>query len=202
MDEKKIDRQLHIVTVGRDASHSDEHHHPYEPTPYCVLERLAQSGFIDSSDHLIDFGCGKGRVGFYLHHTLGCQITGVEYDPNIYTLAQENRKAYGDPDKIQLVCQSAEQFSCDTATCLYFFNPFTVEILRTVLRNVMDSYYDNPRRIRLFFYYPDDEYLSLLLAGDSSGITDEMYFIDEIDCRDLFPGNDPRERIMVFEIGF
>ena len=115
---------------------------------------------------------------------------------------KENRKAYGDPDGIQLVYQSAEQFSTDSATCLYFFNPFTVEILRTVLRNVMDSYYDNPRRIRLFFYYSDDEYLSLLLAGDSSGITDEMYFVDEIDCRDLFPGNDPRERIMVFEIGF
>lgn len=29
---------------------------------------------------------------------------------------------------------------------------------------------------------------------------DELSFVDEIDCRDLFPGDDPRERIVVFEI--
>lgn len=29
---------------------------------------------------------------------------------------------------------------------------------------------------------------------------DEIMFFDEIDCRDLFPGNDSRERIVIFEI--
>ena len=28
---------------------------------------------------------------------------------------------------------------------------------------------------------------------------DELMFYDEIDCRDLFPGEDPRERILIFE---
>ena len=28
---------------------------------------------------------------------------------------------------------------------------------------------------------------------------DELMFYDEIDCRDLFPGEDPRERILMFE---
>ena len=31
-------------------------------------------------------------------------------------------------------------------------------------------------------------------------IIDEMMFADEIDCRDLFSGNDSRERIVIFEI--
>lgn len=30
---------------------------------------------------------------------------------------------------------------------------------------------------------------------------DELMFVDEIDCRDLFEGDNPRERIMVFEMG-
>lgn len=30
---------------------------------------------------------------------------------------------------------------------------------------------------------------------------DELIFADEIDCQDLFPGNDPREKIVVFEMG-
>jgi hypothetical protein len=63
-----------------------------------------------------------------------------------------------------------------------------------VIRRLLDSYYENPRRVRLFFYYPSDEYLSYLMT------VDEMMFFDEIDCRDLFPGNDSRERVVIFEI--
>lgn len=28
----------------------------------------------------------------------------------------------------------------------------------------------------------------------------ELEFLDEIDCRDLFPGSDPRERIVIFDL--
>ena len=27
----------------------------------------------------------------------------------------------------------------------------------------------------------------------------ELDFVDEIDCRDIFEGNNPRERVMIFE---
>lgn len=63
-----------------------------------------------------------------------------------------------------------------------------------MIRRLLDSYYENPRRVRLFFYYPSDEYLSYLMT------VDEMMFFDEIDCRDLFPGNDSRKRVVIFEI--
>ena len=49
--------------------------------------------------------------------------------------------------------------------------------------------------ILLFFYYPSDEYISYLMT------VEELDFLDEIDCRDLFPGRDMRERIMVFVCG-
>lgn len=45
-----------------------------------------------------------------------------------------------------------------------------------------------------FFYYPSDEYLAWLMT------VDELTFVDEIDCRDLFEGEDQRERIMIFEM--
>ena len=48
---------------------------------------------------------------------------------------------------------------------------------------------------QLFFYYPSDEYISYLMT------VDELLSADEIDCRDLFPGDNARERIIVFEIG-
>ena len=58
----------------------------------------------------------------------------------------------------------------------------------------MGSYYENPREMLLFFYYPSDEYVSYLMT------VDEIAFYDEIDCRDLFDGDNPRERIMIFEM--
>ena len=43
-NEVKYDKLLKIKTTGRDDSRSDQYCYPYEPTPYCVLERLAYCG--------------------------------------------------------------------------------------------------------------------------------------------------------------
>ena len=74
----------------------------------------------------------------------------------------------------------------------YFFNPFSVEILRKVMARILESYYENPREMFLFFYYPDDAYIAYLMT------VDELEFYDEIECDDLFGTADPRERIMIF----
>ena len=63
-----------------------------------------------------------------------------------------------------------------------------------MLAKIVDSYYENPREHLLFFYYPSDEYVAFLMTRDN------VMFVDEIDCRDLFPGNDPREKILIFEV--
>ena len=67
MTESNWDDQLGIMTVGRDGSHSDEYHFPYEPTPYRVLERLADSSYLSEDNVAVDYGCGKGRVSLYLN---------------------------------------------------------------------------------------------------------------------------------------
>ena len=91
--------------------------------------------------------------------------------------------------------QNAEQYPVSTEVDrVFFFNPFSVEILQKAFVRVMESYYEKPREMLLFFYYPSDEYVSFLLTRDS------LMFLDEIDCRDIFPGNDPREKILIFEV--
>ncbi len=42
-NENTWDKLLQIKTTGRDDSNSDQYRYPYEPTPYTVLERLANS---------------------------------------------------------------------------------------------------------------------------------------------------------------
>lgn len=205
MTEYEWDQKLNIQTTGRDDKHADQFHHPYEPTPYCVLKRLAESGYVTKDSVLVDYGCGKGRVGFFLAHKIGCKCIGLEYDPPIFKQAEENLATFAKQkptaNRVSFLCENAEKYNVTDADCFYFFNPFTVEILRSVMQQIIGSYYENPRTMRLFFYYPDPEYVSYLLTGDNSGMLDELYFLDEIDCKDLFEGNDDRERIMIFELG-
>ena len=78
--EVELDRFLKIKTNGRDDSVSTPINYPYEATPYSVLQTLANSGYIKKNDRLIDYGCGKGRVSFYLAYSNKCNMIGVEYD--------------------------------------------------------------------------------------------------------------------------
>ena len=77
MTDREWDKHLHIHTIGRE-DEANPHYSPYEPTPYSVLERLADSGHIKRKDHLLDYGCGKGRVAFFMASTMGCRVTGID----------------------------------------------------------------------------------------------------------------------------
>ena len=194
MTEKETlwDKRLQISTMGRDDKISDQYRYPYEPTPYSVLERLADSGLIGKDDVVLDYGCGKGRVGFFLSYRTKATTIGIEYDQRMYDSALENRKT--SPAKAAFVLTRAEEYEVppDVNHC-YFFNPFSVEILRKVMARILESYYADPRELFLFFYYPSDDYLSYLMT------VEELEFYDEIECDDLF-GADPRERIMIFQL--
>ncbi len=193
--ENNWDLSLRIQTCGRDDTYADAYHHPYEPTPYRVLERLAQSGLITKDDVVLDYGCGKGRVGFFLAHQAKARTIGIEYDARIYESALENRKTTVSRIKPEFVLTRAEEYEVpQSANRCYFFNPFSAEILRKVMARICESWYAHPREIFLFFYYPADEYISYLMT------VDELEFYDEIECGDLFEGRDPRERILIFQL--
>lgn len=193
--ENTWDERLKIKTTGRDETNADQYHHPYEPTPYSVLERMADSGLFGKREVLLDYGCGKGRVGFFLSHRTHTSTIGIEYDVRIYQDALDNQKTAVSNAKTDFVLARAEVYAVPSqVNRCYFFNPFSVEILHKVMARIVESYYENPREIFLFFYYPSDEYISYLMT------VDELEFYDEIECEDLFAGEDPRERILIFQL--
>ena len=194
-NENTWDKLLQIKTSGRDDSHSDQYRYPYEPTPYSVLERLANSGFIRKRDVVLDYGCGKGRVEFFLAYQTKARTLGVEYYERIYQGALENQKPAVARERTGFALARAEAYPvpAEVNRC-YFFNPFSVELLRKVMARIIESYYEKPRQMYLFFYYPSEEYISYLMT------VDELEFYDEIACGDLFEGKDQRERIMIFRI--
>ncbi len=196
MTEREWDKKLKIETVGRDDSREDTLHYPYEPTPYCVLERLAQSGYLGRGNHLIDYGCGKGRVALFLNRMTGCRVTGVDFDERMIRAADENLNSCAIPAKgeVTFACEDASVFDPQDADSFYFFNPFGEQILRSVIGTIKVKSYESEDQFLLFFYYPDEETVSLLMTEPG------LSFEDEIDVSDLFPGNNEREKILIFAV--
>ena len=194
-DEILQDKRLNINTIGRDDTHADEHHSPYEPTPYCVLDRMAENNAFDHISHLIDFGCGKGRVGFYLAEKYRIRITGIEVENVFYKAAVRNRSSFSRKSLISLENCPAETYPIPAdADAFFFFRPFSEIILRRVMHNILASWYEYPRSIRLIFYYINGSYASYLES------IREISCISETDCRDLFNSRDHRDKYIIYQI--
>jgi len=191
MTEKQWEKRLGVHTAGREEFFADRHHHPYEPTPYEVLERLLSKKLIRRWDCLLDYGCGKGRVGFFFAHETGCRTIGLDFQPELIRQAEENLRHFS--GSAEFICKDARDYYPDQCSCFYFFNPFSAEILRPVLEQIFDSLLERPRKVKLFFYYPSDDFRELLTNEP------RLNLIDEVDCSDLFLKSDPREVVLVFE---
>jgi len=61
------------------------HYNRYEPTDYSALEILSKN---------YRFGCGKGRLNFYINHFYSSTITGIEMNTFFYKEAIENKRDY------------------------------------------------------------------------------------------------------------
>lgn len=187
--ERLWDQLLRVQTSGKEAFLSAKYL-PYEPTPYPVLLRLADSGLISPADHVLDYGCGKGRAAFLLSYRLGCRASGVDRSEKLIALAQQNLMAFPRPELVRFACQSAERYSPTDENVFYFFNPFSAAVLEIVLKRILSG----GKGKRLLFYYPDEAYLSVLSRHP------RLHQSAQIDCRDLFDGNDPREELLAYDI--
>lgn len=195
MDEQAWEQLLNIKTAGRDDSQLDGEHHPYEPTDYAVLERLISTGYIGKHNVLIDYGSGKGRVSFFLAHETRCRCIGVEFDERLWERSLANQKTAVVGKRVEFIHDDAVTFKVPKeADCCFFFNPFALHTLKRVLANIFDSVYQEPRRMRLFFYYSYEETEAFLLNHVNLQVEDVL------DCRDLFDAEDIREKILVLTV--
>ena len=195
MDEQAWEQLLNIKTAGRDDSQFDGEHRPYEPTDYAVLERLISTGYIGKHNVLIDYGSGKGRVSFFLAHETRCRCIGVEFDERLWERSLDNQKTAVVGKRVEFIHDDAVTFKVPKeADCCFFFNPFALHTLKRVLANIFDSVYQEPRRMRLFFYYSYEETEAFLLNHVNLQVEDVL------DCRDLFDAEDIREKILVLTV--
>lgn len=158
-----------IRTGGiREWPHRSGHYHRYEATPYEALETLFQEYKLQRTDRVVDYGCGRGRVSFYIHHRFQVPVKGIEVNEKTYEEALENKINYRLAMKhieapIRFGFGLAEDYEVKvTDNRFYFFNPFSVQIFKKVVQNIINSVYEHQRSVDLILYYPTPEYKSYL----------------------------------------
>ncbi|PEI92588.1 SAM-dependent methyltransferase [Bacillus pseudomycoides] len=169
MNEQYYDAVLNIKTVGKQKGFNKSlHYHRYEPTPYSALETLFNQYELSSSERVVDFGCGKGRLNFYIHHACGASAVGIEMNEMFYKEAMENleryaKKSRNSKDKIQFQCCLAQEYEIDPRdNRFYFFNPFSVQVFMNVINNILLSVEEVEREIEIILYYPSEDYIFFL----------------------------------------
>ncbi len=104
--------------------------HEPTPTPYFVLEELLGKLGLTANDHLLDVGCGAGRVLAYAASRLPCRATGVELDARLANIASS--WAASSP-QLNVIAGSVLDISLAPYTCFYLFNPFDTAVLTRFL---------------------------------------------------------------------
>lgn len=169
MEYSHYERLFNIKTTGEQQGFYESHHYNrYEATSYFALETLFKEYTLSSNDCIVDFGCGKGRLSFYINYYYNCKIKGIEMNNNYFDICINNKKNYlknynKEKNKIEFLNIFAEKYKISsTDNKFYFFNPFSVQLFMKVINNILISLEKSPRDIDLILYYPSDEYIYYL----------------------------------------
>ena len=174
--DKAFDDFLSIDTmecIG--AERPTEDNNIYQATYYRDLVTIFDMVSMEPEDTLVDFGCGLGRVLFYGNSRHYCRTTGIEADRQVYDKLLENaagyqKRFYDQEDRMLFYNMPAQEYEiADGDNYFYFFNPFSAEIFRSVIDNIIDSVSRCPRDIYLMLYYPTFEYQKVM--------RDSRYFV-------------------------
>ncbi|NLJ94187.1 MAG: SAM-dependent methyltransferase [Clostridiaceae bacterium] len=181
--ETAMDTELNVETIPlrewQDQA-KRKHYNRTESTPYQAIDELFEYYQMPHNANFVDFGCGTGRIAFYVHNRFNVPVTGVELNPLTYKDLQKNLKTYNKRDltsddrsdyinpqnkiaPINFFLEYAEEFQIQKEhNVFYFFNPFSTPIFEAVINNIKKSLKKHPRQVDIILYYPLYEVQSLL----------------------------------------
>ena len=117
-------------------------------------------------------------------------------DAGFYKEAEHNKESYcrkkGSQANISFVHTIAENYNIQPHdNVFFFFNPFSINIFRTVIHNIWKSYEQQMREIHIILYYPPYDYLQFLHHGTPFELIHEVHLEHETNIN---------ERLCVFAI--
>jgi SAM-dependent methyltransferase len=127
----------------------------YIPTPFTVLPEILN--YVHRNDVVVDIGCGKGRVIWFLGSRLRLKkIVGIEIVPELAERARRNLERYRRTLKcpVEIVEGDASKVDLSQGTVFYLNNPFGVEMLAKVLSNIRRSLKKHERNVLIVYKTP------------------------------------------------
>lgn len=101
--------------------------HDPTPSPYAVLEDLVGTLPFDASSHLLDVGCGTGRVlAYHRVARIPGEATGVELDEALARIASSWTATC---PELHVVAGDVLALPLAPFTHIYLFNPFDTDVL-------------------------------------------------------------------------
>ncbi|WP_042144374.1 cyclopropane-fatty-acyl-phospholipid synthase family protein [Paucisalibacillus sp. EB02] len=199
MKEYSYDKLLNIHTNEKGTPNQLGHYYPYEPTPYEALEALFEQYELESSDHVVDFGCGLGRLNFFIHYFYQASVVGVEMNEISYRKALQNQKQYAKKIKkpiqrVEFKCCRAEDYGItEKDNRFYFFNPFSIHIFQRIINRILRSVEESPREVDIILYYPSEDYIYYM----------DNQSVFRLDKEIVVPGyfeKNPNERFLIYRL--
>lgn len=147
----------------------------YQGANYYLLEKAFN--FLNeekASGTLVDFGSGKGRImvvaAFYGFE----KIKGIEFAPALSAVAGKNieliRTKYPDTN-FSIITENAVNYQVEKDdTVFFFFNPFDEKIVLQVVKNILTSLRNYPRKIFVVYINPMHKEIF-----ESAGFFEEYY---------------------------
>ena len=135
--------------VGLDPQHAVRS----TPSSAVALRRLLDALPICSSDQILDVGCGKGSAMRVMLDYPFARIDGLELADELVHIARRNFARLGvDGARTHVHHGDAATFAAlDDYSHLYLYNPFSAEVLRAHLQQVVASLRRRPRPLSLLY---------------------------------------------------
>lgn len=134
---------------------------------------------------------------YYVHNYFHTSVTGIEINEQLYQKAKKNKMNYlknvnSNHGAINIRYCRAEDYKVKKRdNIFYFFNPFTIQIFKKVIRNILFSIAKNPRNVDIILYYPETTYTNYLKTETS------FQLIQKIKVPHLYEIN-PKEHFLIF----
>jgi SAM-dependent methyltransferase len=130
----------------------------YQPIDCQSFVLALRRAGVRRQDVFIDFGCGKGRALLLAALFPFRRIIGVERSSELCDHARRNTAAaprWLRCRQIEVVRTDAvDYFVPDDATLLFLYNPFTSDVLESVLEHIRQSLLRRPRNLRIVYALP------------------------------------------------
>lgn len=123
--------------------------HTYGETPLITMYRIVNKFGISATHRILELGCGRGRIAFFLSHFIGCRVVGVDFVPEFITKAKQ---ICANPN-LQFFCQDISQIDPAGFDFIYLCGTCLED---DVIKNILEKIPNETKIITIS--YPASDY--------------------------------------------